>query len=260
LTVSTKITGGFPRHLAGAALCRFLILVERNKVAAMEGFMVHKWIFAILLGSAAASGQTTVIHVFPAELNNESKVTIIPKVHVVQRYDKLRLGQDELVAITWDDLPNCHQCRSSQFDRSFVMGSLQLALQEGFTIQYAQGEMEKPVSFNSPVWKTTTYVKTGFINLIKIRANRDVPLGDYTIRGKITLIRIEDGVYHHLLADVSIPVTVVEKNAKIHKTSWHYDPEVDRHIKSTLTWIAIAPALPFLLIYLEIACRGERCS
>jgi hypothetical protein len=33
-----KPSGGFPRHLGNAALCRFLILVERNKVAAVEVF------------------------------------------------------------------------------------------------------------------------------------------------------------------------------------------------------------------------------
>jgi hypothetical protein len=59
---------------------------------------------------------------------------------------------------------------------------------------------------------------------------------------------------------VVIPVTVVGKNAKIHKTSWDYDPQVDHHIKSTLGWIAIAPAIPFIFIYFEIVCHGDKCS
>jgi hypothetical protein len=223
--------------------------------------MVRKWIIAILLGSAAASGQTTVIRVSPTQLKNEPKVTVVPKAQVVQRYEKLRRGHDELVAIFADKFPVCYDCPfSREFDPSLAEDEVQIEPLEGFTFHYAKGEFQKSVSFKSPVWKTTTDTKAGFVNLIKISASQDMPPGDYMIRGKLVVATIENNLYNRRKVDVTIPVTVVEKNAKIRKASWHYDPMVDRHIKSTLTWIALAPALPFLLIGLEIVCRGERCS
>jgi hypothetical protein len=223
--------------------------------------MVRKWIMAVLLGSAMASGQTTVIRVSSTQLENEPKVSVIPKAQVVQRYDKLRQGHDELVAVFADTRPLCYKCRiSRELDRSLHENEVQLEPLEGFTFRYAQGQFDKPVTLESRVWKTTTITKAGWVNLIRIKASRDVPPGDYTIRGRLVVATIEDNVYNRRQVDVVIPITVVGKNAKVHKTSWGYDPRVDHHIKSTLAWIAIAPAIPFILIFLEIACRGDNCS
>lgn len=130
--------------------------------------MMRKWMIAILLGSAAASGQTTRVGVSPTQLKNGPGVTVVPKIQVVQRYGKLRRGHDELVAIFADISPVCYECPpSKEFDSSLPDDKVQLEPLEGFTFHYAQGEFDRPVSFNSPVWKTTTHTKAGFVNLIK---------------------------------------------------------------------------------------------
>ncbi|HEY2390312.1 MAG TPA: hypothetical protein VGK22_03995 [Candidatus Angelobacter sp.] len=215
--------------------------------------MMRKWMIAILLGSAAACGQTTTVSVSPTQLKNGPGVTVVPKVRVVQRYDKLRRGHDELVALFPDTVAACNECPTSkEYDRSLPYNEVQLEPMEGFTFHYAQGEFMTPISYDSPVWKTDSYTKAGIVNLIKISASPDVAPGNYTIRGKVVVATMENSTYNSRRVDVEIPVTVAEKNAKVHKTSWHYDPEVDRHIKSTLVSIVITPLLPILWIYFVI--------
>lgn len=216
--------------------------------------MMRKWMIAILLGSAAAaSGQTTIVGVSPTQLKNGPGVTVVPKIQVVQRYDKLRRGHDELVAIFADPIPVCNECPASkEYDPSLPYYEVQLEPLEGFTFLYAQGEFMTPISFDSPVWKTDSYTKAGIVNLIKISASPDVAPGNYTIRGKVVVATMENSTHNSRRVDVEIPVTIVEKDAKVRKTSWHYDPEVNRHIKSTLFSIVITPLLPILWIYFVI--------
>ncbi len=222
--------------------------------------MVRTWIIAILFGSVAASGQTNVVLRSSTQLKDASGDTFVPKVHVVQRYDKLQRGHEELIAIFPDTLPVCYQCPTSkEDDHSLPYNEVQLEPLKGFTFYYAHGELMAPVSFNSPVWETVSDTKAGIVNLIKISASPDVAPGDYTIRGKLVVATIENGAYNSRRVDVAIPITVIEKNAKVRKASWHYDPKVDRHIRSTLFSIALVLAFPIMWVRFEILCLEDKC-
>jgi hypothetical protein len=226
----------------------------------MEEFMWHKLITVVLVAAAAASGQSVII-LAPLRPLNEPDITVVPKIQVVQRYDKLRRGHDELVAIFPERIPDCVLCDGSREDYlSKLEGELQFEPVEGFTIHYAQGKFEKSPSFNSTVWKTTTFSKIGPIDLVKIKASPDVPAGDYTIRGKLVVATIENNVRTHRQLDVTIPITVIERDAKVLKTAWHYDPEVNHHVKDTLETIFSIPLFPVIALVESIRCGSFLCQ
>lgn len=191
----------------------------------------------IILLTAAANGQT----VSSQEQSQTSAIvqsatTATPKIRIVQRYDKLRRGRDEIVAIGWP----CSRC------------VLSLEAQRGFSFRYGHGR----TFTDQPAEPALT--EGGLVFLTQIKAARDLPAGEYTITGKISgATRLDRRLPDEI--EVAIPVTVVDHDAAVTQNPWPFH-STHHPVKKALFWVAVAPMLPFILIYLEIACGGGRCD
>ena len=93
----------------------------------------------------------------------------------------------------------------------------------------------------------------------KLKASKNVPLGEHLLRAKVTVQSISDlGVLPPQQIEVQLPVTVVEHHAEAKNTK---TDRSDAGGTPVLLWL-LAPLLIPLMVVMAIACgiRGEDCS
>jgi hypothetical protein len=93
------------------------------------------------------------------------------------------------------------------------------------------------------------------IVLLKLRANRDTPLGEYVLHGKLTYQAVQD---HKLQApqelEVAIPVKVIIEKSKVEEIDWPFGTHVKRNL---IRIIALPIEIPAAAL-LAIACSTPR--
>ena len=214
------------------------------------------WRLAIVILLAASAGSQEV----PDTDHPQSDVTIqnpgpeVAPVRTVTRYDKLRRGHDEQIAIVPQrPLITRTGCPVMPCPTvTIIPESLHLETQKGFSFKYFVERKFKAAS--STRFATT---RGGGAFLVQIKAARDVPPGSYTIKGKLRRFRAENGVRSSEEVDVAIPVTVVDDHAQVTKNEWKYKPYGDDSFLTTLGVIAL---LPFIVVggtIMLIACHGD---
>src|SRR5437899_631787 len=227
--------------------------------------MWRELILGVLMTTAAASGQTlaTPEAAQPSAADDIQTVkTGMPQAHVVQRHNKLRRGHGEQIAISvakirWECLDYAPKTGSSTFlfaDPS----SLRLEPVPGFTIRYGDGQ-----DFKKDSKAFTTYTPAGEVIFLKLKAARDMPLGDYTIQGKLSYSNpIRETCSQQ--QDVVIPITVVDHDVEVAKNEWPFQPPPDHNFRDTVTEIPMGLLFivlaPFLLIYGAIVCGSPFCA
>jgi hypothetical protein len=216
--------------------------------------MWHKWIILVLVAGAGASGQIVSMPegAQTSSVPGDSQAVLpLPQGIVVARYNKLRRGRDEQIAILLALLPdNCLVKPKRLGVFSIIPNSLDLDPAQGFTIRYGDG---KEFSKDSSASYTST--PAGDVIFLKLKASRDLPPGDYTIHGKFG--------FHPAIKDicsqqqeVTIPVTVVDHDADVVKNEWPFQFKPEHHVGDTLLSILLFPLIPFAVILEVIACRG----
>jgi hypothetical protein len=229
--------------------------------------MWRNLIIGVFMTSAAASGQTlaTAEAAQPSVAAGDIQTveTGVPQAHVVQRYNKLRRGHDEQIAISvaklkWEclDYPP-PKARSSTFLFADP-GSLHLETVPGFTILYGDGK-----DFKKDSKVTSTYTPAGEVIFLKLKAAGDMPLGDYTIHGKLGYFNPTRETCSQQ-QDVVIPVTVVDHDVEVAKNEWPFNPSPDHNFRDTVTEVPLGllfiVLLPFLLVYGAIVCGNPFCG
>lgn len=214
-------------------------------------------IIIILLLAASASSQEIPDTDHPQSgANIQSPVPEAAPVLTVTRYDKLRRGHDEPIAIVPQrPLIARTGCPALPCPRVFILPeSLRLEAQEGFSFKYFVERKFKAAS-------STRFARTrgGGAFLVQIKAARDALPGNYTIKGKLRRIRSENGRRSSEEVDVAIPVTVVDDRAQVTKNEWKYKPYGNNSI---LTNLGMTALLPFIVVdgtIMLIACHGGSC-
>jgi hypothetical protein len=222
--------------------------------------MWRKWITILLGATAVASGQA-----FPTQEAAQSSAGIqtaemrIQQARVVQRHNKLRRGRDEQLAIVPATLSRECLAQTSighRFDAD--PSSLHLEPAPDFTIRFGDGK-----NFKSESTAFFTQTNSGKVILLNIKADRNMPMGDYVIRGKLGFFAtVKESCSGQ--QEVIIPMTIVDHDAKVAKNEWPFQPYSDHHfgesLGNTFLTILIIPLLPFLFIYGEIACGSPFCQ
>jgi hypothetical protein len=227
--------------------------------------MWNKLITVILLAGAAASGQTSPTpedaQAVVSSSNMQTVETVAPKAHVAFRYKKLRRGHDEQIAI-WPAMipPEClvnpQEAGSSTVPYADP-SSLHLDLPQGFTIRFGDGK-----DFKKNSEASETFTLGGDAILLKLKAARDIPPGDYTIYGKLgTFDPIKKSCPQQ--QDVLISFTVVDNDVAVAKNEWpfvvspdHKFREAVGEIPLVVLFIALAP---IVFIYSAIVCHSPSC-
>jgi len=222
--------------------------------------MWRKWIIALLVATGMASGQTSTTQESAQQSADIQPVQMrISQARVLQRYSKLRRGRDEQIAISPVSLPEECLAQPSSLRRVGPDPStLHLELAPGFTVRFGDGK-----DFKSESTAFFTQTKGGKVILLNIKADRNMPLGDYTIHGKLGFFaEVKENCSGQ--QEVIIPVTVVDHDANVAKNKWPFQPFSDHHFSDALSdtffTILIIPLLPFLFIFGEIVCGSPFCQ
>ncbi len=226
--------------------------------------MRHTLITALLM-AASAVGQTTSPYTdVPSASDPGNAPTAqmpVPQARVVESYNKLRRGRDEQIAILPAMLPaECFaQPRAARVDGVLAdPTSLRLEYLQGFKVTFGDGK-----KFRRNSEPSNTFTQGGDVILLKLKAARDLPPGDYKLQGKIRFSpALKESCPQQ--QDVVIPVTVVDHNDAVAKSPWPYQPFPDHAFAEGLgnvAWaIVIIPLIPFLLIAGAIMCGSPLCT
>ena len=177
-------------------------------------------------------------------------------VRIVPRYDKLRRGHDEQIAIVPErsliSRPSCPvlPCPTVHI----ALDSLRLEPQEGFSFKYF-----KINKFKTESSTHLAFTKGGQVFLVQVKAAHDMLPGDYTIKGKLRQIRTENGMRFFEEVNVAIPVTVAERHATIKKNSWNYEVYRDNPFLLALEGIALVPVVVVYGTIMLITCHYDTC-
>jgi hypothetical protein len=200
----------------------------------------------------------------------ENKVTIAPTsessheqvLKIARRENKLRRGHDaEFAVLLSAPSLDCLECVPTLLEESDqpVLISLQLDPSQGFSYRYPNGDNEK---FQKAAAGKLTYTKGGPAALVKVRADKSLPLGAYTLKGKVELL-----VFHKGNASVvkqinfAIPVELVDQSASATVISWPYEIPPNHHAREALLEFIMVPLyLPLILVWIIVCSTGHDCS
>ncbi|HLK07493.1 MAG TPA: hypothetical protein VKV30_06125 [Candidatus Angelobacter sp.] len=221
--------------------------------------MSRKLLVLFLAMASAASGQQMVTTsgerteaLQPTKIDDSSQTAPkhIVQACAVQRHNKLRRGRAEQVAVfPVMSAQGQSACTDKDNPRPSVY-SLRLNPVKGFSVLYGDGK-----KFSAAEVGLFTRTKNGDVILFKLRAEDDLPPGNYMLTGKLTFLNS-----YLTEMDIAIPVTVVEHDAHVAENSWHFKPVTESPIRNKLETAAVVPLLPFLYIYYGIKCSNGACE
>lgn len=126
--------------------------------------------------------------------------------------------------------------------------SLEIEPAQGFSIQYSNDGRH----FSSRTRPTTVFTRAGSLFLVRIKAANGTALGQYTIKGKLRFKARQYGTFFSSQrVEISIPVTVVDRNARVIKSAWPYALYPDHKVRRVVATVLMAPLLvPMYAIFL----------
>jgi hypothetical protein len=193
---------------------------------------------------AAPPPPVPVARIFP-DANGESPV---PATTSFQRYDRLRQGREEEIAVLL-----CRPMQSHSFcplipaspQAGLVPVTLELKPEAGFTVRYRRGG-----KFLVQQRGAAVQTSRGLAFRLKVRAETNAPLGEHRLEGKLTFRSVNlDGIWETGQVDVVIPITVVEHDAHVLDRSEH---EARRFFLALLTSPIWVPILLLWVVTCEI--------
>lgn len=215
-------------------------------------------IITVLLIPAISAAQTvqswSKVQIEPATGKGQQIAAGGMTMATVTRYDKLRRGHEEEIAVFPGRLSSpCPGCLPSPKQNGEISAvSLELEPAPGFTVRYGDGRHYRSVSHGS-----LAYTQAGRVFLMKLRVAGAVAAGDYLIKGKLTYRVFKRGKYSELQqAQIAIPVTVVQADAAVRKGAWPYKPPPDHKVRNfiatALLFPVLVPAFFVVLLYFVI--------
>lgn len=172
------------------------------------------------------------------------------KPTVVQRYTSLRRGRAEEVAIFLGRSPLvCPACTPvPTITPGLMETSIEIEPAQGFSIQYSNDGRH----FSSRTGPATVFTRAGSLFLVRIKAANGTALGQYTVKGKLWFKARQYGTFSSpQQVEISIPVTVVDHNARVIKSTWPYALYPDHKVRRVVATILMAPLLvPMFAIFL----------
>lgn len=175
-----------------------------------------------------------------------------PAVAVFQRYDALPRNRDEDVAIVLFVPVNefgCCALTNNPKQPDIYPTRLELQPSPEFTIQFRSGFRHKSHKPGAPI----EMAAGDKIALLKLRANRDTPLGSYVLRGKLTYQEIKDRTLQiPQELDVVIAVKVVADKSKVQEIEWPFGS----HFRHDMVRILALPVELPAAALLAIACSN----
>ncbi len=221
--------------------------------------MWRKLLILGLAATAVASAQTTLTEETAQLPALTPTAGTLVQVRAVQRYNKLRRGRDEQIAIfPVMATANCATCLKNP--RTLHLNSLELNPVAGFTVRYGDGK-----NFDVKRDPYSSMTKGGNVFLLKLKADKNMPLGDYTITGKLKFFDVENRAAGLQEVAVAIPITVVDHNAEVAKDAWNYDRLPDGEsfgdkVGKAIEIALLIPLVPFLFIFGLIECGSPFCE
>jgi hypothetical protein len=177
-----------------------------------------------------------------------------PAVRVFQRYYELPRNRDEDVAIVLFVPENPYGCcalTSNPKQPGIYPTRFELESSPEFTVRFKSG-------FNYKSHKPGTPIEMAAgekVVLLKLRTNRDTPLGSYILRGKLTYQAVKD---HKLQPpqqlEVVVPVKVIPDKSKVQDIDWPFGTHVRRDLVRILALPVELPAAAMLAIACSKGC------
>lgn len=170
------------------------------------------------------------------------------------RYNQLRRGRDEeIVVLLCRPQYRGHDCPlNNLFSNQAELEplTLQMTPLEGFTVRYREGK-----EFRNLQQGAAVHSGIGLkVFRLKVRADAHVPLGIYTLQGKLTFRKVRAGQLPQTQQiDVSIPLTVVEHSAQVVEDDWSLERHENHDLGTKILLAVTAPIWgPFFLAFLAI--------
>ena len=221
--------------------------------------MLRSFIAILLLPSLTVQTVVPGAGAFPATVSPSEES---PKALSYRSFNQLRRGTEEKVAIVVEGAGFLTSPRSPE--PGVIPLTFELQPAEGFTfeaIDYPKPykhkfafRHERIAVFQFP-WQQLEFT---------LRAAPNLTLGVHALTGRLTFQIVGDGGVSALQqVDVRIPITVVERNARVDRS--HYYPRQDRvppwNDMPLATKLVLVPALPVLFLLSGLVCvaRGEDC-
>lgn len=175
-------------------------------------------------------------------------------IKLVRRENKLRRGKDAEFAVALSTAsPNCGECLPTLLEEGDrpILKSLKLNPSEGFSIRYAKDNARK---FEPVAQGKSVYTQKGPAVLLKIRADKNIKPGEYTLTGKASLMIVHRGQpIQEKEVEVAVPIVVVDKNEVVAQNNFVYQPIPDHRVRQVLLAIALVPLyLPLFVAFLFI--------
>lgn len=194
----------------------------------------------------------------PAQSAEQKLVGVNLRPVTTARYGKLRRGRTEEIAIHLEHSQSiCLSCSSGQNSRAYVnMLSLEIEPAQGFSVQFSYDGRH----FRSQDKGKIVQTRGGGAIVAKLKAGKNVPLGEYALKGKLSFEVVErDKHSAPQQVEISIPVTVVDHDAPIVKSNWNYAPFPSHKLRTTMAIILLGPLLlpALLVIVLYLTATGE---
>lgn len=221
-------------------------------------FLALLLVFSSVSSTAFAQAAEAAAPMLPVAKSDGASEKVIK---IARRENKLRRGHDAEFAFQLSppstDCLECVPTLLQEGDRPLVM-SLQLDPLPGFSYRYPKehGKFQK-----APAGKLT-YTEAGSAALVKVRADNKLPLGVYTLKGKIQI-----RVFHKGNAPVdqqinfAIPIDLVDQNALATAGAWPYEIPPDHHVREALLELIMVPLyLPLILVWVIVCSTGHDCS
>ncbi len=175
------------------------------------------------------------------------------------RYGKLRRGRIEELAIHLErSQTTCPGCTPGQNRQPYVqMQSLEIEPAKGFSVQFSYDGKH----FRSRNKGNIVFTKGGAVILAKLKAQKDLGLGEYVLRGKLWFQVIGKGRNSGPeQVEILIPVTVVDHDAPIVKSSWRYAPVPGHPLRTTVATILLGPLLLPAVLVIILYCVAIDCD
>ena len=182
-------------------------------------------------------------------------------IKIVRRENKLRRGKDaEFAVMLSTSSPNCGECLPTQLeegDRPVVI-SLELDPSRGFSYRYPDWENGK---FKKAAKGKLTYTKAGPAALVKVRADKNLPLGAYTLNGKVQIRVFQRGKPpEDKQINVAIPIELVDQDALATAGAWPYEIPPNHNVRDGLRDFFMVPLyLPLILVWI-VVCSFSDCG
>ena len=192
----------------------------------------------------------------PEKCETETYVAGKPAVRVFQRFNQLRAGREEDVAVVLFIPENAYGCCALTNDpkQTGIRPTMfELTADDGLRAKIKSGIRYRSVSVGNKV-----PLQGQKVILLKLRADAEKPIGSYTLRGKVSYLDLKDEKHPVLRQiDVVMPVYVGAHDINVQEIDWPFGS----HVKHNLLQVLVLPVeLPFIAL-LAIACHtGSGCD